>query len=262
MDLVELKKENISERHPWETIRIKIVADKISDFLSQELLQNKVINVLDVGSGDAYVIDQLASQFPQLRFHGIDIFYNEELLTKVRSRLSHPNDITLFSDWKDPELVTTKIDLVLFLDVLEHIEDDIAMMKNVSELLPYDFKFIITVPAFQFLFASHDEFLVHYRRYSNKLLKKHIDQAGWQEVQSGYFYSSLVLPRLLIKIKEFFFKPTKEADGISEWTHSPWITKLVSSVFWFDYKMGKAARSIGIKIPGLSNYMIGKRTLS
>lgn len=261
MDLVELEKQNITNRHPWETVRIRIVADKIAAILKNELAEKKEINILDVGSGDAYVIDQLANMFPQFRFHGIDIFYNEQRIEQVYSNLENREEIKLFSEWENPELANTKIDLVLFLDVLEHIEDDIAVMKDVNRLIPNDFKFIITVPAYQFLFASHDTFLVHYRRYNNALLKKNVSAAGWQEIKMGYFYTVLVLPRLLIKIKEKIIKPKKEAKGISQWTKPKWVTKLVEQIFWTDYKIGSFMQRIGIKLPGLSNYFLGKRTV-
>lgn len=261
MDLVELKKQNITARHPWETVRIRVVADKIATILKDELEAGQEINVLDVGSGDAYVIDQLVDIFPQLNFHGVDIFYDDELMKKIHGQLKNKNDIKLFSDWKNPELVSTKIDLILFLDVLEHIEDDVAVLQNINTLLPNSFKFIITVPAFNFLFASHDKFLVHYRRYNNALLKKHVHQAGWQDISTGYFFAVLVLPRLLVKLKEKIIKPQEEAKGISTWNQPSWITKLVEGVFWADYKVCKALQKVGIKLPGLSNYMIGKRTV-
>ncbi len=259
MDLVELEKQNIQCRHPWETVRIKIIKEKIRSLLKDELEENRTINVLDVGSGDAYLIDQLASTFPNLTFLGIDIFYDEKIIETLYKQIENPKNVRLYSDWGNSELKKKSIDLVLFLDVLEHVPDDLRVMQDVTKLTSDPFKFIITVPAFQFLFANHDKFLQHYRRYNNKQLRALVNKANWNEIQSGYFYTSFLIPRFFIMLSEKILKPKEEAKGISTWNKSKGVTSFIEAILWIDYKLCTALLKIGIRLPGLSNFITGKR---
>ena len=57
-------------------------------------------------------------------------------------------------------------DLVLAMDVIEHVEDDAALISAYCDLAPRGTRFIISVPAFNFLWSAHDIFLEHHRRYT------------------------------------------------------------------------------------------------
>lgn len=258
MDLVELAKQDIISRHPWETVRIRIVAEKIKQLLANELSSVSEIKVLDVGSGDAYVIDQLASIFPQLRFVAVDTYYSEEVMNSLNQGFTNADRIQLYGSWEDFSQDRHEVNLVLLLDVIEHVPDDVEFMKMIGSHLKNSFHFIITVPAFQSLFTQHDVFLKHYRRYNNSLLKNNVQAAGWTPSKLGYFYIIALVMRTLGKLKETL--GTKVSDkGISEWKKAPWLTHLANTVLWLDYKISSAFRFIGIKFPGLSNYCIGKK---
>lgn len=56
-------------------------------------------------------------------------------------------------------------DAVLLLDVLEHVQDDRALLAQALALLPAGGLLLLTVPADQRLWSRHDEVLGHYRRY-------------------------------------------------------------------------------------------------
>jgi SAM-dependent methyltransferase len=259
MDLVELAKQNIISRHPWETVRIKIVAEKISNLLSQELSGKNAIRVLDVGSGDAYVIDQLATQFPNVHFVAVDTYYDQDIIEDLQKGFVNKDKIELFGSWESFEQKGYEIDLVLLLDVIEHVPDDVAFMKMIGEKIKNPFHFIITVPAFQKLFTQHDVFLKHYRRYHNSMLKSNVNLAGWTPREVGYFYIIALLMRTMGKIKEKFLGAKVSDKGISEWKKSEGVTKLANTVLWLDYKFASFFRMMGIKLPGLSNYCIGHR---
>lgn len=259
MDLVELAKQNIISRHPWETVRIKIVAEKISKLLRNELKQKSEITVLDVGSGDAYVIDQLATQFKNINFVAVDTYYDEETILKLKEGFVNKDRIELFGSWEDFGSSNFNIDLVLLLDVIEHVPDDIDFMKMIGSALKEPFHFIITVPAFQKLFTQHDVFLKHFRRYHNKMLHNNVSQAGWTPDEVGYFYIIALIMRTIGKLKEKIFGAKVSDKGISEWKKSAGVTKLANTVLWLDYKFSSLLRLIGIKLPGLSNYCIGHR---
>ncbi len=67
-------------------------------------------------------------------------------------------------------------DLILVADVIEHVEDDMAILQYLSELLNKNGQILITVPAFDFLFSNKDKVLLHYRRYTKKNMKKIISK--------------------------------------------------------------------------------------
>lgn len=83
--------------------------------------------------------------------------------------------------------------VALFMDVLEHVEDDAGLLAAYRPLLPADARVIVTVPAFQSLWSGHDVFLEHHRRYTRRSLVDAIARADFRLVESFYYYG-LVLP--------------------------------------------------------------------
>jgi SAM-dependent methyltransferase len=84
-------------------------------------------------------------------------------------------------------------DLLLLMDVLEHVDDDVGLLRGYVELAPPGARFLITVPAFQFLWSGHDVFLEHRRRYTLAQTEAVARAAGLVVRQGCYFYG-LLLP--------------------------------------------------------------------
>ena len=82
-------------------------------------------------------------------------------------------------------------DLVVLLDVLEHIEDDRACLAILATLLKPAGRILLTVPAFPMLWGPHDEAHHHKRRYRANQLRDVITQAGLQLDYISYFNTSL-----------------------------------------------------------------------
>ena len=76
MDLIELA--NVDNRHPWETSRKAIVKKLISSLKISE------INFLDVGSGDAYVANELTKDFDRSRVSCVDIEYTPDIINQIQ----------------------------------------------------------------------------------------------------------------------------------------------------------------------------------
>ena len=104
----------------------------------------------------------------------------------------------------------------IFMDVIEHIDDDVAFLNHYVEIAPNGSTFFITVPAYQFMWSQHDVFLGHYRRYTHKSLNALVSNAGLTTTKSGYFYS-LLFPLALIqrKVVSRLTKSNKEESGLS-----------------------------------------------
>jgi SAM-dependent methyltransferase len=63
-------------------------------------------------------------------------------------------------------------DVILYIDVLEHIENDSAEINEVLNLLKPGGRIIILAPAHKFLFTEFDIAVGHYRRYNKKLIRE------------------------------------------------------------------------------------------
>ena len=85
----------------------------------------------------------------------------------------------------------TSQNLILMMDVLEHVPDDTALLKQYTDSMSKGGKVLITVPAFQFLWSGHDVFLEHYRRYTISMIEDLVKNAGLKPVKSRYFFGSL-----------------------------------------------------------------------
>lgn len=62
-------------------------------------------------------------------------------------------------------------DTILYIDVLEHIEDDLAEVQRASTHLKPGGCLIVLAPAHQWLFSPFDRSIGHYRRYNRSMLK-------------------------------------------------------------------------------------------
>ncbi len=96
---------------------------------------------------------------------------------------------------------------VFMLDVIEHIEDDEMVIKEVYDLLQPGGSFIASVPAYQWLWSRHDKMHMHYRRYTKNKFNKMLKSQGFNIKYSSYFNTFLFPPAVL---KRFFDKMTGE----------------------------------------------------
>jgi len=107
-----------------------------------------------------------------------------------------------------PELAEVKdrhYDLIGAFDVIEHIDDDAASLKSIAQKLKPGGKFVMTVPAHQWMWSAHDVANHHKRRYSKRGLKALIGRSPLRLDVMGYFNSLLfpvaVAERLSSKIR-------------------------------------------------------------
>lgn len=84
-------------------------------------------------------------------------------------------------------------DLIVMLDVLEHIEADEAALERLRAMLKPGGTVLLTVPALPWLWSHHDEIHHHKRRYSRRRLGAALRAAGLEPVRIGFF-NALLLP--------------------------------------------------------------------
>ena len=84
-------------------------------------------------------------------------------------------------------------DLIAVLDVVEHIEDDVAALAAMRDCLAPGGRILVTVPAHQWMWSAHDTVNHHHRRYSKATLAKAIGDAGLRP-RALHYFNSLLFP--------------------------------------------------------------------
>jgi len=85
----------------------------------------------------------------------------------------------------------TDCDLVLMMDVLEHVDNDAGLVSHYATKVPAGAHFLVTVPAFRFLWSGHDVFLEHKRRYTLAEIEQTMRTAGLDVVRGAYFFGAV-----------------------------------------------------------------------
>lgn len=173
--------------HWWWRSRRRFVLHLIQ----QIACRNGVESILDIGCGDGLFFSDLMSVAPTW---GV-----EPDASLISPSNPHRNriDICAFSEDYRPGRA---FDLIVMLDVLEHIEDDAAAMQCLQTLLVPGGRAILTVPALQLLWSQHDEANDHFRRYSRAQLCHRIVEAGLDIERLGFYFGWTVLPLILRRI--------------------------------------------------------------
>lgn len=119
-------------------------------------------------------------------------------------------------------------DLVLLMDVIEHVEDDVGLVREYVHKVAPGTRFIVTVPAFMWLWSSHDVFLEHFRRYTLTEIED-VLRAGGLTVELGCYFYAAVLPlvaasRLAERLR--WHVPVKAASQMREFG------PLLNAVLW------------------------------
>lgn len=101
---------------------------------------------------------------------------------------------------------------VVLLDVLEHIEDPVAVLKNVSEALAPGGGVVVTVPAYQWMFSDWDKALGHYRRYTMKMLRSQAEEAGLNVVSLTHWNAFTLPAAMAVRSCEKVFPKGRSAE--------------------------------------------------
>jgi SAM-dependent methyltransferase len=94
------------------------------------------------------------------------------------------------------------VDLVVALDVLEHIEDDRAAVAELLRILRPGAVLLVTVPAYNWLWSSHDVANHHVRRYRRSELRALLRKNGFDVEVCSYVMMSMLLPAAAVRLLE------------------------------------------------------------
>jgi SAM-dependent methyltransferase len=176
--------------HWWFASRTRA----LQTIMDQVLPRTANLCLLDVGCGAGNMIHHL-SRYGRVK--GIDI--DARPVKKARER---GYDVDQFDATQPMPFEANTFDAVTALDVIEHNQDDLAILADGYRVLKPGGAMIITVPAFMWLWSHNDDLNAHVRRYTAGELKAKLNQAGFsvrRVTYNNFFIFPLAAALLLLR---------------------------------------------------------------
>lgn len=161
---------------------------------------------LEVGCGTGYVLSGVSKAFNHRSLHGSEIFIAG--LKFAAARL--PSVDFMQMDARNIPY-TEAFELIGGFDVLEHIDDDEEVMRQIHAALKPRGCFLITVPQHAWLWSPVDEHACHVRRYSSGELHHKLEQSGFDIVRSTSFVTGLLPIMILSRFYQARIRRAKES---------------------------------------------------
>jgi 2-polyprenyl-3-methyl-5-hydroxy-6-metoxy-1,4-benzoquinol methylase len=174
---------DLEETYWWYRARKEIIADTVQRYLRPGS------DIIDFGSGSGVIARHLVDLGSKVLAADISAL----ALTACRRR--GLNTLDLNREWPAP----ASADCVLACDVLEHVEDDVGLLRKLKLTLRPGGWLIAAVPAYDFLWSGEDYVSDHFRRYNRPRLEKRIKDAGFVTEWCSYF-NALLLPLVIAAV--------------------------------------------------------------
>ena len=169
----------LDDRHWWYRARRRILAELIR----REVHPAADARILEIGCGTGHNLAMLSG------FGHVDgLELDDEAAALSEKRLGR---VIIRSPLPELDGVSNDYDLIGAFDVIEHIDDDAASLASIATRLKPGGKFVMTVPAHQWMWSAHDTVNHHKRRYSKAGLKALIIGSPMKLEAIGYFNSLL-----------------------------------------------------------------------
>lgn len=140
-------------------------------------------------------------------------------------------------------------DIVMALDVLEHVEDDMQACQTLFDVLKPQGWLLVTVPANPWLWSEFDELNGHYRRYTKRELAALLQHNGYVIDTLSFFNFFLFWPILVSRWKD---RLITRADSLVDAIPSippPWLNRLLEGIFASEqYWLPKWRFPIGVSL--------------
>ena len=208
------------KNHWWFRVRINL----IFDLLKKHKIP-KTAKIFDFGCGSGYTVGCL--QRMGYDASGSDV--SAEAIEFGLSRGIRNLSVAQNSKIRPPE---GSFNLILALDVIEHIEDDSGAIRAIEKALKTGGMAIITVPAYQWLWGVQDDVAHHFRRYTMTGLTSIVKRSGeFKIVYKTYFNTFLFLPIAIVRmLSKWFNLRERESDFDIN-------NRLLNSIFYFIFNL-------------------------
>ena len=179
----------VEETHWWYLGRRRIIRSLVEKI--RTTLNNPEPRILDVGCGTGANLKMLAACG---RAEGVDISPQAVEFCRERGLESVKLGAIEHLPYEDDSF-----EIVTALDVVEHLDDDVAGLREMRRVLRPDGRLLLFVPAFMFLRGVQDDVSNHRRRYTLPRLLKAVEAAGFSVEWSSYANISFFLPVLVVR---------------------------------------------------------------
>ncbi len=230
-DLLLRQHLELEESHWWFVGRRRIVLS----LLEKELPSGAQLDVLDAGCGGGATTESLRryGRVTGLELEGEAVDYARE---RGRNVLQGSIEALPFEDGS--------FDLALALDVVEHVPDDLGVLRELHRVLRPGGRLLVTVPALMLLWSAHDEANGHYRRYTVDGLRRRVEAAGFEVIIATYF-NTLLFPLVLVLRTFWKAHPKKTASDVSEVPRP--LNKLLAGLFSLERLLvGRIGLPVGV----------------
>jgi SAM-dependent methyltransferase len=214
----------VEDVHWWFVGRRRILLRILNRYLGPDGSQSR--KILDVGCGTGTMLTHLAAFG---KAEGVDV--DEEAIAFCRER--GLEDIRL-GEATDLPFGDAAFDLVTALDVVEHLDDDVAAFREMNRVLRPGGYILVTVPAHKFLWGDQDEVNMHKRRYVARELRERLIHGGFDVLRVSYMNTLLFPPiaaaRLLRRLERRLRPNTPQQSDFRYPAPGP-VNPLLAAVF-------------------------------
>ncbi len=185
----------VEDSHWWFVGRRAILESFLETICDELRITNHELRILDVGCGTGANLEMLAD-FGQAE--GVDV--SDDALEFCRTKgLKARKGLAEKLPFADESF-----DIATALDVVEHLDDDIAGLKEMRRILKKGGKTLIFVPAFMWLWGVQDDVSNHRIRYTKKQIVERLQKAGFEVERATYanwtFFAPILGGRTLMKL--------------------------------------------------------------
>lgn len=233
----------LEENHWWFLGRRDIIYKLIKDY-------RRDIEILEIGCSGGVLIEFLKRQ-GFTRLHGID---NDEKAIEICMRRGIQE--VGVADAQETGFKDKQFDVLIASDVLEHIKDEDKALLEWYRILKPGGKLIIFVPAFKFLWSTHDEVNRHFRRYSKEGLVKTSEKNGFKTEKVSYWNFSLFFPISLVRLSQKILSGNRKRASDQLFEFNTFMNKILEYMLRLENKF----LSAGINLPlGASLFIIERK---
>lgn len=168
------------ESHFWFRSRNRLVLQALGRYFPDAR------RLLEIGCGTGFVLKAIHDEFPRIELVGSD--QSAEALRVAGERISVD---LVQADGRDLPF-EHEFDVVCAFDVLEHIDEDADVLRQMAKATQPGGGVLVTVPQYQWLWSAADEYGRHRRRYSKREIEAKLEQAGFDIARSTAWVFSLL----------------------------------------------------------------------
>ena len=153
--------------------------------------------IFDLGGGNGFVAKSIADA-------GWGVVLLEPSMSGVKNAKKRGLDHIICGTIESTNFKKGSLPAIGLFDVLEHIKDDLNILKKAQQSLKPQGLIYLTVPAFNILWSQNDVYAGHFRRYRLSEIKQKLDSAGFSLVFGTYIFRLLVVPIFLFRAFPYY----------------------------------------------------------